>query len=119
MSYSSPGMSRPVPTRRAVAVLAAGLLPAALAIANVRFGLIALGVDLGAIILCAIDFWLAPHAGELRAGRRMKVILSSGAPNPISIRLDLLGGRTLVGKIRDTPPPGVTSLGHLIPFRLT
>ncbi len=119
MSYSSPGMSRPVPTRRAVAVLAAGLLPAALAIANVRFGLIALGVDLGAIILCAIDFWLAPHAADLRAGRRMKAILSSGVPNPISIRLEFLGGRTLVGKIRDTPPPEVTSLGHLIPFRLT
>ena len=51
MSDSSLAMSRPVPTGRAVAVLAAGLLPAALAIANPRFGLSALGINRGVILL--------------------------------------------------------------------
>jgi|GEM_PF-5316740 len=78
MSDSSLAMSRPVPTGRAVAVLAAGLLPAALAIANPRFGLSALGINRGVILLRAIDFFLAPHADDLRAERKMKLILSSG-----------------------------------------
>jgi len=52
-----------------VAVLAPRLLPAALAIADPRFGLIALGVNRGVILLRAIDFFLAPHADDLRAER--------------------------------------------------
>lgn len=111
-------MSRPVPTGRAVAVLAAALFPAALAIANSRFALIAAGVDLGVVILCAVDFLLAPRVKDLRAERKLARILSSGRSNPVVIRLELLRRAAVRGQLRDSPPPEVTSAGHRMNFKL-
>jgi uncharacterized protein (DUF58 family) len=111
-------MSKPVPSGRAVAVLAAGLVPAALSIASPRLALIALGVDLGVVVLCAIDFLFAPRAADLRAERRTPSIFSSGVPNPVVIRLELLRPAGIRGEFRDSPPPAVTSVGHRTRFYL-
>ncbi len=105
-------MSKPVPSGRAVAVLAAGLLPAVLSVANPRLSLMALGVDLGVIVLCTLDFLFAPRATDLRVERKISSILSSGVPNPVVIRLELLHRTSIRGEVRDSPPPEVISNGH-------
>jgi uncharacterized protein (DUF58 family) len=111
-------MSPAVPTDRAVAVLAIGMLPAVLGIVNARFGLLALGVDLGVAVLCVIDFLLAPEATALRAERKTKSVLSSGVLNPVAIRLELKGRKPIQGTVRDSPPPEVASIGHRGNFKL-
>lgn len=112
---------RPVPTGLAVALLAAGLVPAALAVASSAFGWLALAVDLAVLALCAVDFLWAPRAGDVRVQRRVEPILSSGTRNPVHLDLERVAGHggPLRLDVRDEPPLDVASTGHRQPLVLS
>jgi uncharacterized protein (DUF58 family) len=110
---------RPVPTGLAVALLAAGLVPAALAVASPTFGWLTLALDVAVLVLCAVDFARAPRASALEVRRTLEPILSSGVPNPVRLELSLVGGLPVRGRVRDGVPAGVDSRGHEQPFALT
>jgi uncharacterized protein (DUF58 family) len=114
-------MSRPVPTRRAVALAAAVLLPAILAVLSPSFALLCLALDLALVALVLADFALAPGPAALAVRRRVEPVLSSGVPNPVTLELEARGGagRHLQGEVRDVPPAGMASTGHRFRFALT
>ncbi|WP_225414030.1 DUF58 domain-containing protein [Stigmatella hybrida] len=113
----SPG--RPVPTGLAVALLAVALVPAALAVASPVFAWLALALDVAVLVLCAVDFFLAPQASEVDARRVLEPILRSGVDNPV--HLELTGHRKgpLQGEVRDEAPADVEARGHRLPFALS
>lgn len=112
-------LGRPVPTGLAVALLAAALVPAALAVASPTFGWLALALDVAVVAVCAVDFLLAPRASSLEVHRAVEPILSSGVPNPVRLELALVGSSPVRGRVRDGVPPGVDSQRHEQPFTLT
>ncbi|HEX8539333.1 MAG TPA: DUF58 domain-containing protein, partial [Cystobacter sp.] len=63
----SPG--RPVPTGLAVALVAAALVPAALAVAGSVFLWLAIALDAAVLLLCAFDFLSAPRASDVEVRR--------------------------------------------------
>lgn len=101
---------RPVPTSPAVALLAAGLLPAVLSVLSPSFGLAALALDLAVLALCALDFALAPGPGQIQARRHVEPVLSSGIPNLVQIEVEV--SIPVRGELRDHPPAEVASSGH-------
>jgi uncharacterized protein (DUF58 family) len=105
---------RPVPTGLAVALLAAGLVPAALAVASPAFGWLALAVDVAVLALCAVDFLRAPRADAVRVSRRVEPILSSGTRNAVHLDFERTdgGASPLRLEVRDEPPLEVESVGH-------
>ena len=106
-------MGRPVPSTLAVAVLAAGLVPAVLAILAPGFAWAALALDLAVLVLCAVDFALAPHADALEVRRYVEDILSSGVANRVQLEIESRApARRMGGEVRDTVPPGVAVEGH-------
>lgn len=111
-------MTRPVPTRRAVALAAAALLPAILAVLSPSFALLCAALDAALLLLVLADFWLAPRPAALAVRRRVEPVLSSGVPNPVTLELEANGGRHLEGELRDVPPAGMASTGHRFRFAL-
>ena len=111
---------RPVPTGLAVALLAAGLVPAALAVASPAFGWLALAVDVAVLALCAVDFLRAPRADTVRVSRQVEPILSSGTRNPVHLDFERTdrGPSPLRLDVRDEPPLDVESTGHRQPLTL-
>lgn len=106
-------MGRPVPSTLAVAVLAAGLVPAVLAILAPGFAWAALALDLAVVGLCAVDFVLAPRGDALEVRRNVEDILSSGVANRVQIELESRApARQMGGEVRDMVPPGVAVEGH-------
>ncbi len=105
-------MNRPVPTPLAVALLASGLLPAVLTFAAPAFAYLAAAVDLAVLLLCAVDFALAPKADALKVARRVEPILSSGAVNLVHLELESTGHRPIRGELRDEVQPGPEVTGH-------
>ena len=113
----SPG--RPVPTGLAVALLAAALVPAALAVAGSVFLWLALALDAAVLLLCAFDFFSAPRASDVEVRRALEPVLSSGSANPVRLELGLRGPRPVRGLVRDEVPPGMDVRGHQQPFSLS
>ncbi|MCE9672762.1 DUF58 domain-containing protein [Myxococcus stipitatus] len=107
-------VGRPVPTGLAVALLAVGLVPAALTVASPAFGWLALALDVAVLTLCAVDFLRAPRAGDVAVRRHVEAILSSGARNPVHLTLERrdAGPAPLRVEVRDEPPLEVASTGH-------
>lgn len=105
---------RPVPTGLAVALLAAGLLPAALAVASPAFGWLALATDVAVLALCVLDFLRAPRAESVRVWRRVEPVLSSGTRNAVHVVLERqdTGTAPLHVEVRDEPPQDMASSGH-------
>ncbi len=98
--------ARPVPTRRAVWLLALGLVPAFVAI---RFGALlwlAVAWDAAVLVLVAADFLLAPRGRRVQAWREVGPLLSAGVRNPVAVVLEA-GGAVIRGELRDTPPAGL------------
>lgn len=109
---------RPVPTRLAVALLAIALLPAILAIASRSLLYAALSIDGAVLILCVVDFALAPSIAALRVDRKLEPVLSSGAWNSVWLEVEEVAGRAVAGELRDGAPSDVESVGHRQPFHL-
>ncbi len=80
-------LGRPVPTGLAVALLAAALVPAALAVASPAFGWLALALDVAVVALCAVDFLRAPGASDVEVRREVEPILRSGVDNAVHLEL--------------------------------
>ncbi len=110
---------RPVPTGLAVALLAAALVPAALAVASPVFGWLTLALDVAVVAVCVVDFLLAPRASALELRRAVEPILSSGVPNAVRLELEAVGRAPVRGLVRDGVPAGVESQHHEQPFALT
>ncbi|AKJ02652.1 uncharacterized protein (DUF58 family) [Archangium gephyra] len=113
----SPG--RPVPTGLAVALVAAALVPAALAVAGSVFLWLALALDAAVLLLCAFDFLSAPRASDVEVRRSVEPVLSSGTANPVRLELSSRGPRPVRGQVRDEVPPGMEVRGHQQPFSLS
>jgi uncharacterized protein (DUF58 family) len=112
-------LERPVPTGLAVALVAAALVPAALALAGAAFLWLAVALDAAVLLLCVYDFLAAPRAEDLEVRREVEPVLSSGVPNPVRLELSLRTSRPVRGQVRDAVPPGVEVRGHEQPFALT
>jgi uncharacterized protein (DUF58 family) len=109
-------LGRPVPTGLAVALLAAALVPSALAVASPAFGWLALALDVAVVALCAVDFLRAPRASDVEVRREVEPILRSGVANAVHLELTSRGGITLRGEARDEAPMEVAVEGHRQPF---
>lgn len=111
------GAGKPVPTSLAVALLAAALLPAVLAVLTPAFGWVAIAVDLAVLLLCAVDFALAPRVDGLRAWREVEPVLSAGVANRVTLCVE--SDRPLRGELRDAAPAGALAEGHRQRFATT
>ncbi len=105
-------LGRPVPTGLAVALLAAALVPTALAVASPAFGWLALSLDVAVVALCLVDFLLAPRASDVEARRVVEPILRSGVENAVVLELTSRRGTPLRGEVRDDAPVEVLAHGH-------
>ncbi|KFE66452.1 DUF58 domain-containing protein [Hyalangium minutum] len=111
-------LGRPVPTGLAVALLAAALVPSALAVASPSFGWLALALDVAVVVLCAVDFLRAPRASDVEVRRTVEPILRSGVANAVHLELTCRRSEPLRGEVRDEAPLNVTVEGHRQPFAL-
>jgi uncharacterized protein (DUF58 family) len=102
-----------------VALVAAALVPAALAVAGSAFLWLAVALDAAVLLLCAFDFLAAPRASDVEVRREVEPVLSSGTANPVRLELALSGQKPVRGRMRDEVPPGVDVRGHEQPFALT
>jgi uncharacterized protein (DUF58 family) len=109
-------LGRPVPTGLAVALLAAALVPSALAVASPAFGWLAVALDVAVVALCAVDFLRAPRASDVELRRTVEPILRSGVTNAVHLELTCLRDTPLRGEVRDEAPTNVTVDGHRQPF---
>lgn len=107
---------RPVPTQLSFALIALGLLPALLMAVKPAFGLLALGIDVGVLVLIAVDFFLAPKPSELEVSRELEPVLSSGVANRIRLRLSTRSGRRLRGQLRELVPLESEAKGQVSSF---
>jgi uncharacterized protein (DUF58 family) len=105
-------LGRPVPTGLAVALLAAALVPAALAVASPTFGWLALALDVAVVVLCAVDFLRAPRASDVEARREVEPILRSGVDNAVHLDLTCRNAVPVRGEVRDECPTEVAAQGH-------
>jgi uncharacterized protein (DUF58 family) len=108
----------PIPSRRALLLLALGLgWP--LLLGGEQAGLLALlAWDAASLALLLLDWWRAPAAGALSAERRLREPLTAFAPNPVQLRLRARPGPALTVALADAPPPGVDAAGHRRSLRL-
>lgn len=107
---------RPVPTARAVWLLALGVPGGVLAAVHPWWWTAMLAYDALLLGLVLLDHLLAPGADALQVRREVEPVLSSGVPNPV--RLVLEPRRAVRGELRDLPPPGVATTGHRFRFAL-
>jgi uncharacterized protein (DUF58 family) len=111
-------LGRPVPTGLAVALLAAALVPAALAVASPTFGWLALALDVAVVALCAVDFLRAPRASDVQVRREVEPILRSGVDNAVHLELSTQGPAPIRGEVRDEAPLEVAVQGQRQRFTL-
>jgi uncharacterized protein (DUF58 family) len=109
---------RPVPTRLAVALLTAALLPALLSLAAPGMAWVAAALDGAVVLLCAWDFVRAPKASELSVERRLEPVFSCGAWNRVELDFELRSQRPIRGEVRDGVPGGPDVEGHRQRFEL-
>ncbi len=101
----------PIPSPRALWLLAAGLA-CPLLLGPGRAGLLVLGAwDAAVLLLLLLDGWRAPTAA-LSAERRLREPLTAFAACPVSVRLRSTAARPLFVAVADAPPPGFDAAGH-------
>lgn len=110
---------RPVPTARAVLLLAVGMVAAILGAVSPLFLRITLGMDLLILLALAVDFALAPGASAVLVRREVSDVLSSGVANPVRLHLERVSDRGVRGVLRDLAPASALAEGHQQPFSLT
>jgi uncharacterized protein (DUF58 family) len=104
--------TRLIPTPRLLLVLAAGLVPLALA---GQVGVILWGVaayDAAVLLLMALDFRQAPGAATLRFARRAGPQLAVGEREQVAIRVWNDGPQAVRVAVRDEPPPAFRAEGR-------
>jgi uncharacterized protein (DUF58 family) len=97
-------VGRPVPTPRALWLVAAGLVPAVFAVVAPGLAWVALSLDLAVLLLVVIDFLRAPRLDALEISRQVEPVLSSGLVARVTLHLHSRG--PLRGELRDLVPPG-------------
>ncbi len=108
----------PIPSRRALLLLALGLCWPLL-LGEARAGLLVLlAWDAALLALVLLDWRRAPAASALSAERRLREPLTAFASNPVQLRLRAPPGRPLTVTLADAPPPGVDAAGHRRALRL-
>ncbi|HYH97321.1 DUF58 domain-containing protein [Hyalangium sp.] len=112
-------VGRPVPTGLAVALLAAALVPSALAVVSPAFAWLALALDVAVVALCVVDFLRAPQASAVEVRRAVEPILRSGVANSVHLELTSRSGAPLRGEARDEAPTNVAVEGHRQPFSVS
>jgi uncharacterized protein (DUF58 family) len=102
------GPGRPIPTRRALALAALGLVPAALSAVWTPLAALTLLLDGALLALVLVDFLRAPRAEALRVSREVAPVLSAGVPNRVRLRLERPPGASgvVTGELRDVVGPG-------------
>lgn len=113
----SPG--RPVPSARAVFLLALGMAPAIFGAVSPIFFRVAFGLDLALAAALALDFLLAPGRADLSVRRQVSPVLSAKVPNRVEVQLERRGTRNLRGVLRDLAPANADVEGHQQPFALS
>ncbi len=108
--------ARPVPTRRAVWLFAAGLVPGLLAIGAPALFWAALAWDVAVALLLVADWALAPRAGTLLVARVVSPILSAGIKNAVELQLE--AAAPVRGELADTPAQELPSQGYAQRFAL-
>jgi uncharacterized protein (DUF58 family) len=107
----------PIPSRRALLLLALGLAWPLL-IGGKAGALALLAWDLGLLALLLLDRWRAPAAATLTAERRLREPLTAFAENRVQLRLRAPPGHALGLVLADAPPPGFDAAGHRQALRL-
>ena len=103
-------MSVPVPTTRALGLVALGLVPAALAMLIPSSAWLVSSFDLALLGVIALDFFLAPAPRTLRIERSMEPVFSAGRSN--RVQLTLSADRPVRGVLRDAVNAGPIIEGH-------
>jgi uncharacterized protein (DUF58 family) len=108
----------PVPTPRAVVLLALGvLLPLALG-GGAAAALALAALDLGLLALLVLDVRLAPGPEAFRGARQARRPLSAFAENRVELTLVSLGRRPALVDLADAPPAEADADGHRARLRL-
>src|SRR5439155_25525332 len=81
-----------MPTRRAVALAALGLLPAVLTVLSSPVGALLLAFDAALVLLVALDWLRAPKVEAVRVVRVVEPVISSGVRAPVRLELTLAAG---------------------------
>jgi len=100
----------PVPTRRAVLLLAGGLLLPLAAGGAAAWALLAF--DAAVVALVLLDAALAPGPARLSAVRRVRQPLSAFATNDVAVEVASAAGRPLTLRCADAPPAAFDAAGH-------
>jgi len=109
-----------MPTRRAVALAAVGLVPALLTVLSSSVGWLLLAVDAALVLLVVFDWLRAPRLSALTIAREVPAVISSGARTPVRLVLTLApGAKPVEGELRETVPPGPGVEGHRQSFELS
>lgn len=109
-----------MPTRRAVALAAVGLLPAILTVLSGSVAWLLLAVDVALVLLVLIDWLRAPRVSSLSVARELPQVISSNVRTQVKLLLTLApGARPLRGELRETVPPGPQVEAHRQSFELT
>ncbi len=106
-----------VPTPRAAALAAIGLVPAALAGLDPLFAVSALAIDLAVAIFTWVDWSRAPRPEDLSVERRCEPVISAHARNPVHLSVTARL-RPLRGALRDAVPPECDATGAGAAFEL-
>lgn len=73
----------------------------------------------GILVLAAfVTYRLCPSATNLRVKRRFDPVLSVRVPNHITVTLENDGLESLVGRVREEPPPGFAASKQVFPLKL-
>lgn len=110
--------TRAIPTRRLTFLLAAGLVPLALAGQAPALVFAVAAYDVGLLVLAALDFWRAPGPGTLTWERRVGPRLAIGHREPVTVAARNAGGADLAVQARDEPPPEFRVESRLLSLRL-
>lgn len=107
-------LGRPVPTRRAVSVAAAGLALTALGVLWPAALPWALAADAALLTLIAVDYLRAPKPDALRVSRQAPSLLSAGVANRVHLVLSARPGdeRRFTGEVRDVVTAGPSLEGQ-------
>lgn len=87
-----------------------GFVPAVLAVAAPPLLWVTVAFDAAVVVLCAVDFFLAP--GSLRVERELEPVISGGMPARVTLHLE---GHAR-GELRDTASSGPELSGNRQPF---
>jgi len=101
-----------LPTPRAAALAASGVLLALLSVGLPALAPAALAIDLVLLAAIGADALRSPRPGSLLARRTVRDPMSAFAPNPVELELRSRSSTAMRLRIADAPPPSFESTGH-------